>query len=174
MNASAEFWILPWQESGMETLDLLTLLSKGMDWFLCDRDLLREKVNNGNTVIILNVNELKSWHIWIKQKILRKCCLILEILVVVTTAWKVPVFVVIMVCIFSAFPCIWTEYGELRISPYSVRMYENAGKMQTRITPSTDTFYAVHYCQIIFGYMKLDLMRHFVCKILYLETSFKT
>ena len=44
----------------METLDLLTLLSKGMDWFLCDRDLLREKVNNGNTVIILNVNELKS------------------------------------------------------------------------------------------------------------------
>ena len=29
------------------------------------------------------------------------------------------------------------------ISPYSVRMRENAGKMRTRITPNTDTFYAV-------------------------------
>ena len=29
------------------------------------------------------------------------------------------------------------------ISPYSVRMWENAGKMRTRITPNTDTFYAV-------------------------------
>ena len=26
---------------------------------------------------------------------------------------------------------------------YSVRMWENAGKMQTRITPNMDTFYAV-------------------------------
>ena len=29
------------------------------------------------------------------------------------------------------------------ISPYSVRMLENAGKMQTRITPNTETFYAM-------------------------------
>ena len=29
------------------------------------------------------------------------------------------------------------------ISPYSVRMRKNAGKMRTRITPNTDTFYAV-------------------------------
>ena len=29
------------------------------------------------------------------------------------------------------------------ISPYSVRMRENAGKIRTRITPNTDTFYAV-------------------------------
>ena len=42
------------------------------------------------------------------------------------------------------FSRIRTEYGEiLRISPYSVRMRENAGKRQTRITPNTDTFYAV-------------------------------
>ena len=41
---------------------------------------------------------------------------------------------------------IRTEYGEtLRISPNSVRMRENAGKMGTRITPNTDTFYAVCY-----------------------------
>ena len=26
---------------------------------------------------------------------------------------------------------------------YSVRMWENAGKMQTRITPNMDTFYTV-------------------------------
>ena len=45
---------------------------------------------------------------------------------------------------WSAFSHIRTEYGEiLRISPYSVRMQENAGKMRTRITPNTDTFYAV-------------------------------
>ena len=42
----------------MEALDLLTLFSKGMDWFLCDRNFRREKVNSGNTIIILN--ELKS------------------------------------------------------------------------------------------------------------------
>ena len=49
-----------------------------------------------------------------------------------------------MVRIFPTFSRIWTEYGEiLCISPYSVRMRENAGKMQTRITPNRDTFYAV-------------------------------
>ena len=31
----------------------------------------------------------------------------------------------------------------LRISPYSVQMRENVGKMRTRITPNTNTFYAV-------------------------------
>ena len=42
------------------------------------------------------------------------------------------------------FSCIRTEYGvTLRISPYSVRMRENVGKMRTRITQNTDTFYAV-------------------------------
>ena len=31
----------------------------------------------------------------------------------------------------------------LRISPYSVRMRENTGKIRARITPNTDTFCAV-------------------------------
>ena len=31
----------------------------------------------------------------------------------------------------------------LIISPYSAQMRENAGKMRTRITPNTDSFYAV-------------------------------
>ena len=53
-------------------------------------------------------------------------------------------FGVILVRIFPVFSLIRNEYGEiLRISPYSVRMPENAGKMRTRITPYTDTFYAV-------------------------------
>ena len=44
----------------------------------------------------------------------------------------------------SAFPSIRNEYGEIRsISPYSVWMRENAGKMLTRITPNMDTFYTV-------------------------------
>ena len=55
-----------------------------------------------------------------------------------------PVFGVILIRIFPAISRIWTEYGEIKIiSPYSVRMRENAGKMRTRITPNTDTFYAV-------------------------------
>ena len=42
------------------------------------------------------------------------------------------------------FSRIRTKYGEiLRISPYSVRMRENAEKMWTRITLNTDIFYAV-------------------------------
>ena len=40
---------------------------------------------------------------------------------------------------------IRTEYG--RISPYLVRLRENAGKMRTRITPNTYTFYAVKIFQ---------------------------
>ena len=42
---------------------------------------------------------------------------------------------------FSCISRIRTEYGE--ISPYSVRMRKNAGKMLTRITPNKDAFYAV-------------------------------
>ena len=42
------------------------------------------------------------------------------------------------------FSCIRTEYGEIwSISPYSVRIRENAGKMRIKITPNTSTFYAV-------------------------------
>ena len=53
------------------------------------------------------------------------------------------VFGVILVRIFPAFNRIRTAYGEiLRISPYSVQMWENVGKMRTRITPNMDTFYA--------------------------------
>ena len=44
----------------------------------------------------------------------------------------------------SVFSRIRTEYGKiLHISPYSVRLRGNAGKMRTRITLNTDNFYAV-------------------------------
>ena len=60
------------------------------------------------------------------------------------TLWKVSVFGVILYRIFPAFSRIWTECGEIpSISPYSVGILENAGKMRTRITPNTDTFYTV-------------------------------
>ena len=53
-------------------------------------------------------------------------------------------FGVILVGIFAAFSCIRIEYGDIRcISLYSVRMRENVGKMWTRTTTNTDTFYAV-------------------------------
>ena len=55
------------------------------------------------------------------------------------------VFRVILVRISPASSSIWTEDGEiLRISPYSVQMRESEGKMRTRITPNTDTFYVMH------------------------------
>ena len=51
---------------------------------------------------------------------------------------------VILVRSFPGFSRIRTKYGEiLGISPYSVRMRENPGKMRTRITPITDSSYAV-------------------------------
>ena len=57
---------------------------------------------------------------------------------------KESIFGVIPVCIFPAFSRIRTQYRDMsRISPYSVRMQENVGEMQTRTTPNTDTFYAV-------------------------------
>ena len=65
------------------------------------------------------------------------------------TAYKVFVLGVILVRIFPSFSRIRTEYGEiLRISLDSVRMWENAGKMRTRITPNTGTFYAVIWSNI--------------------------
>ena len=64
--------------------------------------------------------------------------------VIADTALKGTVFGVILVSIFPAFFRIRAEYGEIRsISLYSVPMRENAGKMGTRITPNTDSFYAV-------------------------------
>ena len=55
------------------------------------------------------------------------------------------------------FSLIRTEYGEKRsISPYSIRMRENARKMPTRITSNTDAFYAV----IVFIFIgNLDISR---------------
>ena len=41
---------------------------------------------------------------------------------------------------FPQFPALGLNTG---IAPYSVRMPENAGKMLTRITSNTDTFYTV-------------------------------
>ena len=58
-----------------------------------------------------------------------------------STMENVSIFRVILVRIFPAFSHIQTEYGS--ISPYSVRMQENSGKMQTRIIPNRDIFYAV-------------------------------
>ena len=39
---------------------------------------------------------------------------------------------------WSAFSRVWTEYGEIR------SIYSKCGKMQIRITPNMDTFYAVN------------------------------
>ena len=51
---------------------------------------------------------------------------------------------------WSAFSRIWTEYGEIlhvfeygEILPLSPRIQSECGKIRTRITPNTDTFYAV-------------------------------
>ena len=62
---------------------------------------------------------------------------------------------------FPAFSCIRTECGEIRsITPYSVRMRENVGKMWTRITPNTDSFHAIHHLHTL-----IILNYRFICKI---------
>ena len=48
---------------------------------------------------------------------------------------------------FRIFP--HSDWIRLRISPYSVRMRENTGKMRTRITPNTDSFYSVLFSCIV-------------------------
>ena len=67
---------------------------------------------------------------------------------------------IILVRIFPAFSHIRTEYAETRsISPYSIQMRENAGKMRTRITLNTDTFQAVNIFLFLFttGWLALNL-----------------
>ena len=50
----------------------------------------------------------------------------------------------------------------LRTSPYSVRMQENVGKMRTRITPNTDTFYAVYVINLFYIFKnKIDKIKTF-------------
>ena len=51
----------------------------------------------------------------------------------------------LVVLYMSSINCVNRILRILLISPYSVRMRENAGKMRTRITSNTDTFYAVLY-----------------------------
>ena len=85
------------------------------------------------------------------------------------------VFGVILVGIFPAFSHIRTEYRQiLRISPYSVRMPENAGKMLNRIAPNTDTFSAVEFINIVcifilrlywIRYFLIYFFRNFFCLI---------
>ena len=63
---------------------------------------------------------------------------------------KCPFSELLWSAFFPHFSRIFPQYREVRsISPHSVWMRENAGKMQTRITPNTDTFYTVFTSAII-------------------------
>ena len=57
---------------------------------------------------------------------------------------------------FPAFGLNTEIYSVLRISPHSARMRENAGKIRIRITPNTDTFYAVILSDISLSYHLLS------------------
>ena len=70
-------------------------------------------------------------------------------------------FEVILVLIFPIFPHIRSEYGEISISLYSVRMRENVGKMWTRITLNMDTFYAVN--NLVSEKVFLDSSAYILC-----------
>ena len=68
------------------------------------------------------------------------------------------VFGVILVRIFPSFSRIRTEYGEiLRISPYSVLMQENEGKMRTKITLNMDTFYAATVVALLANLLLIEV-----------------
>ena len=60
---------------------------------------------------------------------------------------------------FPAFGLNTERYG---ISPYSVRMRENPGKMRTRITPNRNSFNGLYFCK--FSY-KIFLICNFSCHI---------
>ena len=70
-------------------------------------------------------------------------------------------FEVILVLIFPIFPHIRSEYGEISISLYSVRMRENVGKMWTGITLNMDTFYAVN--NLVSEKVFLDSSAYILC-----------
>ena len=82
---------------------------------------------------------------------------------------------VILVRIFPSFSRIRNENGKiLRISPYSVQIRENAGKMRTRITSSTYTFYAVIFGKILIIWLLKSLIDclnlFFLCYLLVTST----
>ena len=80
-----------------------------------------------------------------------------------SAVWKVSLSGFILVSILPAFSGNRTEYGEiLHMSPYSLRMRENAGKMPTRVTPNTDPFYAVKTGVQFFNILQKCL--YFMCK----------
>ena len=55
---------------------------------------------------------------------------------------KCPYLELFWSAFFPSFPhLLWIQRDS--ITPYSVRMRENTGKMRSRITPNMDTFYAV-------------------------------
>ena len=73
--------------------------------------------------------------------IIPKICKTLFCLLCISLRKKCPYSELFWLVFFPHFPVFpaFTTY-----LPYSVQLGENAGKMRTRITPNTDTFYAVY------------------------------
>ena len=64
------------------------------------------------------------------------------------------------------FSRIRTEYGDIRsMSPYSVRMREKLEKTRTRITPNTDSFYAIYFLKESVFFLGIIAKTHFYCKV---------
>ena len=82
-----------------------------------------ERIHNENYILHLMSPEL-SW-LW-----------------VISTAWKVSLFRVILVNIFPHLDWIWKDV-KMESYEVSLRIQSKCRKTRTRITPSTDTFYAV-------------------------------
>ena len=87
------------------------------------------------------------------------------------------VFRVILVHTFPACSRIRSEYREIQsISPYSLRMLENAGKMRTRITLNTDSRHAVVlniYSSAIFTTISI-ITKHYNCIIKHCNKNYTT
>ena len=73
------------------------------------------------------------------------------------TVQKVSVFGVILLGIFPAFSHIRAEYGE-----YLSVFRPNVGKMRTRITPNTGTFYAVIQASLNLSMMSTSSCNHYI------------
>ena len=79
----------------------------------------------------------------------------------ITLRKKCPYLELFWSAFFPHFLAFGLNTERYLISPYSVQMRENSGKMSTRITPNTDTFYAV----LNYRVLKVSKKRNALCCI---------
>ena len=123
-------------------------------------------VNSEEYVVILVTTVVVVMEVVVKVKKWHNCTITGTIMSIWKSIYMIHCVKGVRIRSYSGphFSRIVIEYGEiLRISPYSIPMRENAGKMQTRITLNKDNFYAVTFSRIAINFfIKLLTLIHLV------------